>query len=755
MIKSLRGVSSSKFLLLTLTFLILTDLFVVLDIPILRQFSGFIFLTFVPGFLILAILKLDKLGMVEKIVLSVGLSISFVMLFGLLVNYLSLAVGYTKPLSTFPMLTSFGIATIILAAFAYRRNKDITLSFPRLGLTVREKLLLITPSLFPLLSIIGMRLMNTTDNNFLLMLLLLLIPAYVIFIAVYQSKVPERLYPAFTYLIGISILLLLSLRSNHILGADILESYYIFQTTLDQMYWSIPTPSLLNSLLSISLLPSIYQIFIRINPEYLYKLFFPVLCSVLPLVVYVIARKYVGSFYAFLTSFLLMSQVAFLWTAGDAHTVLAILFCALAIMVHFHDGINEFAGRLFFLVFAVSSVVTHYSTTYVFFFMLLSTWIGTQVLYWIHLRWKGRTASTQSITTGTELNDSFPSDKLVNRTIQDPTHMADKGTSSSARRGTSMTIILLFFVVIFLWHSQITGAAFDNAVNLIFRTLKSMNESFLIETKGSEVRGAFGQMDLPTIPQQMRFYFHWLTVIFILVGGLSIAVRYKRAVAYPYSEHIKATFLESKFELEYFAMSAACGFILTSAVVLPYISATYNMERTYFQSLTVLSPYFVICGMMIARWLRIRPYLIILPILIPFFMSVTGTTYQLFNVPASIVLNSTGTEYEHIYISDEESSAAKWLAQNYRGSTVYTDYAQGPRILASQGGISRFRTRESVIAEYRRGNNIDGYIYLFYPAVVKGEAPLTSYAHMDIVALPELLATRNELYTNESVEIYR
>ena len=75
MIESSRAVNPKRLLLLALIFLTFTDLAILLDIPVLRQVLAFLFLTFVPGVLILGILKLDRLGLTEKIVLSLGLSI--------------------------------------------------------------------------------------------------------------------------------------------------------------------------------------------------------------------------------------------------------------------------------------------------------------------------------------------------------------------------------------------------------------------------------------------------------------------------------------------------------------------------------------------------------------------------------------------------------------------------------------------------------------------------------------------------------
>ena len=55
--------------------------------PIIRQFVGFIYLTFVPGIIILRILRLRKLGNIETLLYTVGLSIATLMFTGLFMLY--------------------------------------------------------------------------------------------------------------------------------------------------------------------------------------------------------------------------------------------------------------------------------------------------------------------------------------------------------------------------------------------------------------------------------------------------------------------------------------------------------------------------------------------------------------------------------------------------------------------------------------------------------------------------------------------
>src|SRR4030042_118475 len=70
-----------------------------IDIPILRQIIGFVFLTFVPGILILRILKIHNVGIIESLVYSVGLSLAFIMFSGALLNFALSLMGISNPIS--------------------------------------------------------------------------------------------------------------------------------------------------------------------------------------------------------------------------------------------------------------------------------------------------------------------------------------------------------------------------------------------------------------------------------------------------------------------------------------------------------------------------------------------------------------------------------------------------------------------------------------------------------------------------------
>jgi len=287
-----RSWQGKGFFLFIFAVLLLVNAAVFLNIPVLRQFSSFIFLSFIPGMLILAILKLNRLGMAEKAVLSVGLSISFVLGYGLIINWLYPILGNKTPLSVSSLVVSFTIIVVILAIIAFWKNRQgLSPLLSGFRLNTSEKGWLLVPALFPLLSILGIQLLNTRDNNMLLMALLFLIPGYVILVAVRNRHFPPRAYAPAIIFISISLLLLYLLRCPHIIGADIHAEYYLFNLTANQQHWQRWGEGILDGCLTVSLLPTTYQSLINIDAEYLYKIIYKFLFCLTPLAVYIISLR--------------------------------------------------------------------------------------------------------------------------------------------------------------------------------------------------------------------------------------------------------------------------------------------------------------------------------------------------------------------------------------------------------------------------------------------------------------------------------
>ncbi|CAD6491634.1 MAG: hypothetical protein FFODKBPE_00177 [Candidatus Argoarchaeum ethanivorans] len=706
MIELPKTIDIKKFFVIILIFLIATNIAVLLNIPFLRQVFGFLFLTILPGVLILEILKLNKMGSTEKFVLSVGLSVSFLMFFGLLVNNLSLYSGYETPLAAIPLLISFNIAFIIFGILGYKINKEPILSLPNLNLSMSEKAFLIVPILFPALSIFGVHVMNTTDNNIILMFLLFLIPIYVLFVCFFNQKFSKRLYPVVIFSISISLLLIFMLRFPHIYGHDVhLEYGYYFQTTLDNLYWGVFGHSTLDACLSISLLPTIFQSIMNLNAqEYLFKCVYVSICSFGPLAVYVISKKYIDELYAFLASFFFISQSTFLVTAGSPRTNVAIFFVALAVMVFFSDKIEPLKRKILFIVFLLSTVVSHYSTTYVFFFIMLEVFIGMEIL-----------------------SKRYTFKKLI-----------------------SLTLVILFFAFIFFWYSQVTETAFNAGVGFIENTLSNLNKFFIGELREEQFKQLAGKELAYPILSKANWVVTWCTFILIGIGVLTMLRRYKEMVSVSNIKHKKPDFLKTKFDMEYLVMTLACAGLLVIMVALPFVSIGYEIHRLYSLVIVILSVCFVMGGIVLAKYTKIKPYLIILLILIPYSMFVTSAMYQIFGAD-SVTLSSAGKGYDIEYLHDSESCAAKWVKEKTDGdSRINTADYHGTRKLMSQGKIPPGRITHYYFFNHLK---IDGHIYLGYNNVVNDKLEEKNELH-NMVEYSDNFIEKSKIYDNRGSEVY-
>ncbi len=668
-----------------ISMIILTDLTILSNIPFLRQFMGFIFLTFLPGLLILQTIKLNKTGLTENFVLSMGLSVSFVMLFGLLLNNSLLTISHETPLATIPLLIAFNIAFIMLAIIGYKINRHPTFAIPNLELNTYEKAFLIVPILFLPLSIFGTHIMNTAGSNTILVFLLFLIPSYVVFVCFFNQKFPKRLYPVVIFLIGVSLLLMLALRSNHIIGIDTHKEYYFFQTTLNNLHWSVFGHSTLDACLSISLLPTIYQSLLNISPEILFRILYSLLYSISPLVIYVLSKKYLEDLYAFLVSCFFMFQLNFLFTEYNARTNIAILFFALSMMVLFSDKINLLEKKILLIIFIVSCIISHYSTTYIFFFIMAGTFVGIEIL----------------------------------------------SKRYALNRVVSSTIVLLFFSLIFFWYSQVTEVTFISGMKFIANTITNLSEFFVEESRGISAQTLLGKEIMQkSNPYKIEFLLTWVMFAVIGIGIITSIRRYKEMVFIDLNL-TRMYFLKEKFDVVYFIIALICSGLLVVMIAFPYMSKGYNLDRLYAVAIVTLGTFFVIGGATLSKFLKFRTYAIILFVMIPYFFCISGVMYTMFGVPHTVILDSQGGQHDTLYVYDQESYSAKWWGEyKTEYQKIHSDF-HGRNRLISQGNIKPALISCYWLSNHNENNrDIKGYFYLRCQNIANGE----------------LTSSRNEMY---------
>jgi uncharacterized membrane protein len=694
-------VSLKSWFVLILASLILVDIVIVLDIPFVRPICGFLFFTTIPGLMIIYALRLTKIGPLQTGVMAVGLSLLFLIFAGLFFNEVYYAAGITNPLSVPYLLPSLSFALFLLAIVAYRLNRADRpfVTVPNLPSLLNENgdlPLLLIPSLFPFLAVFGTYLMNTQQNNDILIALFLLIPSYAVALVVLRGRrnIAPVVFPVTILMISSALLLTVGLTSNYPVGADVQNEYLVYQQVVSAQHWSIlnnvGNPALAATV-GTSLLPAVYQLITGISGAYMFKLLLQLISSVTPLVVYIIARKYLTAIYAFLASFLFMAQLQFIVNIQSAvREEIALLFFALAFMVLLTDDLSGPRKTLLFLLFATGAILTHYTTGGVLILVLLIA-NGIAVAIAGYYRFARR-----------------------------------DDARNLARPAITFTMIVLLLAILFLWYEQLAQAA--NITDFLSVSAQHFSQLFTLEARSQGILSAVGT-GISTLPQRVRGATYDL--LYVIIGLGVLAMLFER---------------ETKLYGNRYAFLALASVILVIFWLgIPYLSH-YSILRVFQLLLVLLAVPFFIGVFAILKKLKItrQRYLLsaVLLILLVQYAGSSLLTDQAFGIPNSIVLNRSGTSWDIYYIYNQEVIAGQWLKNNEAGTS---------NITADYGGIFRFEAAQfapHVVYFGQGGSSTARYVYLQYAN------ELGFFESGNVSSTSNLLSARSKIYENGKATIY-
>jgi uncharacterized membrane protein len=691
-------------------------LVVFLNIPFARQVICFFYLTFVPGIILINVFKPDKLDTAEKVLLSVGLSVSFLMLIGLILNQIGPSLGISQPLSIGPLVAAVNITIFVLALWNLAKKNRIqfpiisSLRFPIWGLLI---------AVLPILSIIGAVFVNTSENSSVLLLMIFLTSVFYSLGIINKTLRSSRLYSWTILMVSISLLFYSSLVSNYIHGADIHVEYYIFRQTQMNLHWD---PNLFfanldyarnNAMLSVTILPTVYSNVLQIDGTWTLKLIFPLLFSFAPLGMYKLWQGYFGRKIAFISVLLLMSEMGFYMALVTlAREMIGELFFILLLFVLLSKKIKPRFRTVCFLIFSFSLVVSHYSMALVFLSVIFLAWTL------VYIKKKGFM-------------------------------MLD------------LSLILIFFSIMFSWYIYSSGSVtFDSISRFGENVYGGLRDFFNPVSRGTEVlRGVGLESTLQSAPigvwQAASRFFAYAVQFFIVLGFVALLFgRTKRKVSF-----------------ECVAIVLTGMVLLGLCILLPKFALSLQMDRLYHISLYLLAPMFALGCYVAARsvlrqnakWL---PSVLVLTVLVPYFLFQTGFVYEITNqkswsVPLSIHrMGVRPYTTEFCFVQQEDIFGATWLSNNLaKNSTrIYSDDPSVYNVLSSYGMIVRnvggyVGVREEVLWN---GTEVlpNGTVFLTKMNVENG---LFGYGSgfFNWSDISPVLNFTNKVYTNGFSEIYK
>ena len=373
----------------------------------------------------------------------------------------------------------------------------------------------------------------------------------------------------------------------------------------------------------------------------------------------------------------------------------------LAFMVIFSSEIGRNKQKLLFLILMFSLIVSHYSTAYVAFVLMVPILLLPFLKGLYHER------------------------KLVY---------------------TNFDIIIVTLIFIAIWYilyAHIQLSAGTQAVqSTIAASTAPSNTSNFASSKGDFVLGVLG-IKLKSLPNTLSVIAHDLIFGVIVIGFIEIVRRFK--------------YYNEKFSTEFLMGVGLSLLLLVMFVVLPYISLAYDPARLFFQVLIFLAPIFIIGCMAIAKFIKKPKWdiAIILLLIISLFSCASYLQYHFLGEPYSATYDSNGTVRGEVFVNGSELAGVTWLQNNRVDNLpIYGDMRETSRF-----GLANFRDANLNTTFFQWNMTVpsqSGYIYLGSLNINKNEV-LQIYDDIQITDMSiysKILQGKNVIYDSGGSQIW-
>lgn len=348
-----------------------------LRIPLLRQVISFMYLTFIPGLLLLYILNVD-LNRIEGFLYAVGSSLGLLMLIGLFVNVLYPYLGVSKPITEIPLVATITAVTTILFIIGYIQGKPSFSHFPsakQFAQSLNLKLSL-SISLLIMLAVLGSVFFNRYDQNLLLLILFAIISIVPLVTVSYQPSNKEVVFPLIIWAVALSLLIHNALITPYLRLGDSCVEYYFANIVKASGIWNPTYEANKNAMLRLVILHPLYSIVGNIDLEWSFRVVHPLLFSLAPVTLYQVFRKQTFRDFAFLASFLFMFAGVFFHNLSlNTRTGTAMFFLALIVLLISDRKLPRKAASLLYIIFVFSLITSHYGVAYVFLYSTVLSFI--------------------------------------------------------------------------------------------------------------------------------------------------------------------------------------------------------------------------------------------------------------------------------------------------------------------------------------------------------------------------------------------
>jgi len=187
-----------------------------------------------------------------------------------------------------------------------------------------------------------------------------------------------------------------------------------------------------NSCISITILPTVIAVLTQVPSEYVFKITFQLLFAFTPVMVFIIARRYLSVPLAFLASFLLISQTWFYeQMPALVRQETAFIFYLLTVMVLFDERLESRGRYILFAICTAALIMSHYTTAYVWLTLLFGGFALSYLYRFFVRNTSVKTGSLQSILFVLSISFLLLWEVSITQTGSTLTSVATRGGSES------------------------------------------------------------------------------------------------------------------------------------------------------------------------------------------------------------------------------------------------------------------------------------------------------------------------------------
>lgn len=704
----------------------------------------------VPGYLLVRLAGLPGAGPAERAALTGVAGFLWLCVVGVAAAVILPWFGVDRPLAGPPLLGAYSAGLAALTWIAARR--PALMSAPRVRLHSVSLCMYVLAGALPLMSFVGAALLNNGKSNALLIAMFLAAVAGIVTAIIRRRELHAAVFPVLLYSISLSVLWTYTARSGFVYGGDIQESFRAFQATAGAGIWQVGAAhNPYGALLSLTVFPAVVSDLSGLSGLAVFKVLFPMVCSLLPVVLYYTYRVFAGRWVAFAAAALTIAQYYYVQEfPALSRQHIALLFLAVLLYVLVHTSWAAGVRRWLLVVSACGLVVSDQGTACV---------VAAVLLIWYAVTKAARLALRQDLSFVQIMRrDVFMYWWLVPLLVAGmivwygPVTHSNRIAESIVQPGSYAAF--LDEAVAFLQRDVVFAVKTEQPPATAEQYLATIGGDYYAERPFLKYyplasNAGLREEESPVIPPAPGVYpLSTTTDSVVRFGGWALALAGALAVA------VRAWRVRTARQAELAVVAVTVPLLAIAVYGLPQSMQPYSVS--YITQLLWLIG--VLPAMVAVAWLLGRTMPVWRPLAVAGFVSLSllfsgGVMTQMAGGVPTANLTNYGSNYQRLYQHETDRAAAAWLGDvRLPGDAVFADPHASLR-LTTEIDVHRnfFRdvTPETV--------NVDAFVFADRTNVVDRTTTAVYQGKIVQFTFPEeFLAGRKDLlYNNGQAKVYR